>query len=117
MQKINQVDVAGLHLSHTEENQTCFSQIGLLNSLETSQVRAAIARALGLGVPAPVRAGEGREPLRDSGAHVQTVLCARSVLGVVGYICRRPVLKTITRSHVCTFLHSGIRYCVHAMVC
>ena len=56
-------------------------------------------QALGLDVPAPVRAGRGRGPLRDSGAQMRTVLCARSVLGVVGYICRRPALKTITAPH------------------
>ena len=71
--------------------------------------RAAIAHALGLDVPAPVRAGADREPLRDNASRVRTVLCARSVLEVLGGICRRPALKTITRSHVCTFVHSDIR--------
>ena len=79
--------------------------------------RAVIAQALGLDVPAPVRAGAGGEPLRDSGAQVRTVLCARSVLGVLGYICRRPALKTITRSHVCTFLHSDIRDILRTRLC
>ena len=46
--------------------------------------RAAIARALGLDVPAPVRAGAGGEPLRDSGAQVRTVLCARTIPEISG---------------------------------
>ena len=46
--------------------------------------RAAIARALGLDVPAPVRAGADQEPLWDCGAQARTVLCARSVLGMAG---------------------------------
>ena len=72
--------------------------------------RAVIARALGLlDVPAPVRADADREPLRDSGAQVIRVLCARSVLEILGGICHRPALKTITRSHVFTFVHSDIR--------
>ena len=80
--------------------------------------RAVIAQALGLDVSATVTASEGGEPLRDSGAQVRTVLCARSVLGrMVGYICRRPVLKTVTRSHVCTFVHSDIRDVVRTRWC
>ena len=74
-------------------------RLAQLTSTSREAERAAIMQALGLDVPAPVRAGQGRGPLRDSGAQMRTVLCARSVLGVVGYICRRPALKTITAPH------------------
>ena len=84
-------------------------QLAQLTPTSRQAKLAVIARALGLDVPAPVRAGADRAPLRDSGAQVRRVLYARSVLEVLGDICRRPALKTITRSHVCTFVHSDIR--------
>ena len=52
--------------------------------------RAAIARALGLDVPAPVRAGADREPLRDSSSRVRTVLCVRSVPHVYVFVYLSP---------------------------
>ena len=79
--------------------------------------RAVIARALGLDVPAPVRAGADREPLRDSGAQVQRVLCARSVWGMAGYLPPTGAKNyhPLARLYICTFGYS--RYFAHAMVC
>ena len=54
-------------------------QLAQLTPTSRQAQRAAIAQALGLDVPAPVRAGEDREPLRDSASRVRTVLCVRSV--------------------------------------
>ena len=56
--------------------------------------RAVIAQALGLDVPAPVRAGAGGEPRRDSGSQMRTVLCARSVLGMAGCVSSAATKKT-----------------------
>ena len=69
-------------------NNPLFSQAGLPNSLQTptsrEAERAAIARALGLALPAPLLKPSDREPLRDDIPHARTVLCARSVLEVPG---------------------------------
>ena len=56
--------------------------------------RAAIARALGLDVPAPVRAGADRETLRDSASRVGTVLCVRSVSYSFVYLSSTGTKKT-----------------------
>ena len=54
-------------------------QLAQLTPTSRQAKLAVIARALGLDVPAPVRAGADREPLRDSASRVGTVLCVRSV--------------------------------------
>ena len=72
---------------------------------------AVIARALGLDVPAPVMAGEGREPLRDSGAQVRTVLCVRSVSYSFGYLSPTGKKNVSNR----TFVHLYIR--IFAIFC
>ena len=48
--------------------------------------RAAIARALGLGLPAPPCQPERREPLRNDISQARTVLCARTILDFFGYL-------------------------------
>ena len=54
-------------------------QLAQLTPTSRQAKLAVIAQALGLDVPAPVRAGADREPLRDGASRVRTVLCVRSV--------------------------------------
>jgi len=84
-------------------------QLAQLTPTSRQAKLAVIAQALGLDVPAPVRAGADREPLRDGASRVRTVLCVRSVSYSVVYLSSTNSLKNITRSHVCTFVHSDIR--------
>ena len=69
-------------------------QLAQLTPTSRQAKLAVIAQALGLDVPAPVRAGADREPLQDSGSQVRRVLCARSVLGMVGYLSSTGTTKT-----------------------
>ena len=69
-------------------------QLAQLTPTSRQAQRAAIAQALGLDVPAPVRAGEDQEPLRDSASRVRTVLCVRSVPYVFVYLSSTGIKKT-----------------------
>ena len=48
--------------------------------------RAAIARALGLALPAPLLKPSEREPLRDDIPQARTVLCARTIPNLSEYL-------------------------------
>ena len=61
-------------------------QLAQLTPTSRQAKLAVIARALGLDVPAPVRAGAEREPLRDDIPQARTVLCARSVSDISEYL-------------------------------
>ena len=68
-------------------------QLAQLTPTSRQAQRAAIAQALGLDVPAPVRAGEDREPLRGDTLQARTVLCARSVSNMSEYLSSTGIKK------------------------
>ena len=78
--------IALTHLRPPEQPPLFADRLAQLTPTSREAERAAIARALGLDVPAPVRAGADREPLRDSASRVRTVLCVRSVPYVFVYL-------------------------------
>ena len=55
--------------------------------------RAAIARALGLDVPAPVSQRERREPLQNDIPQARTVLCARTIPEISGDLSSTGIKK------------------------
>ena len=63
---------------------------------------AAIARALGLDVPAPVRDGAEQEPLRGDIPQARTALCARSVPNMPEYLSSTGTKKNIPFEVACS---------------
>jgi hypothetical protein len=55
--------------------------------------RAAIARALGLALPAPLPNPAEREPLRDDIPQSRTVLCARTIPALFGFLSSTGIKK------------------------
>ena len=64
-------------------------QLAQLTPTSRQAKRAAIARALGLDVPAPLSQPERREPLRDDVPQARTVPCARTIPDISGYLLSR----------------------------
>ena len=69
---------------------------GRLAQLTTSREaeRAAIARALGLDVPAPLPNPADREPLRDDIPQARTVLCVRTIPNLSELLSLTGIKKT-----------------------
>ena len=81
--------VISTHLSSPVTAVVFADQLAQLTPTSRQAKRAAIARALGLDVPAPRSQPERREPLRDDVPQARTVPCARTIPNISEYLSSR----------------------------